>query len=68
MSSQHPHQDEAEEPDPSVDWEKVGKTYNQDTKLDTVMEREFSRLNKALEEKLAIQDASNNEKLAAGKK
>ena len=55
LSSHHPHQqDEAEEAEPSVDWEKVGRTYSAGTKLDTVMEREFKRLNRALEEKLAL--------------
>ena len=39
-----------------MDWTKVGKLYDQETPLQAVMDREFSRLNKALEAKLVLQD------------
>lgn len=45
-----------EEQVPDVDWAKVGKLYNQETTMDAVMEREFARLNKALDAKLILQD------------
>lgn len=37
-----------------VDWTKVGKVYNKNTQLNEVFDRELSRLNKALDAKLAI--------------
>ena len=49
---------------PQVDWAKVGKVYSEETPLQNVFDREFSRLNQAIESKLVIQ----NEKLLASKK
>lgn len=46
---------EQEEADP-IDWTRVGKVYDQETAIDSVMDREFTRLNKALEMKLVGQD------------
>lgn len=46
---------------PQVDWAKVGKVYSEETPLQNVFDREFSRLNQAIESKLVIQ----NEKLLA---
>ncbi len=37
---------------PNIDWQKVGRLYNQDTDLNSMLDREFGRLNKALEAKL----------------
>lgn len=49
------HQENETQED-DVDWSKVGNLYNKETPLSAVMDREFARLNKALETKLTIQD------------
>jgi hypothetical protein len=40
----------------ALDWEKVGRVYKADTRLDTVLEREFSRLTKSIDARLHQQD------------
>lgn len=41
---------------PEVDWTKVGKLYDGNTEVQSVLDREFSRLNKSLELRLVGQD------------
>lgn len=47
---------EHEDLDPQVDWAKVGRLYNEKTQFQSVIDREVSRLNKALEAKLLVQE------------
>ena len=56
VASQHLISQQQEEAQPNVDWAKVGKVYKEDTARQTVFDREFNRLNKALEVKLQLQD------------
>jgi len=51
-----PHVVNSRQAETQVDWNKVGKVYQQNTNLEEVVNKEMGRLNRAFEEKLAMQD------------
>ncbi len=56
--------------DPTVDWNKVGRVYKSSEQLESILEREMSRLKIVMDKRIAAQDIELEEKalIARGKK
>jgi hypothetical protein len=56
--------------DPTVDWNKVGRVYKSNEQLESILEREMSRLKIVMDKRIAAQDIELEEKalVARGKK
>lgn len=56
--------------DPTVDWNKVGRIYKSNEQLESILEREMSRLKIVMDKRIAAQDIELEEKalIARGKK
>ena len=56
--------------DPTLDWNKVGRVYKANEQLESILEREMSRLKIVMDKRIAAQDIELEEKalVARGKK